>query len=234
MNRMPNHTANHVTIQGPKESLDTLYNACFHMEKPAKDPYYRDKLVEAERAGNKKEVSRIADLIHEEEKRPEYLLFDFNRIIPAPAFIRMSGGVGSRDADYYSGRHWYEWCKANWGTKWGAYNLSKITREPEWLDFYFDTAWNPPKPIYETLATWFRELAFRIEYIGEGGEFWGVLIREAMKDDKGKCPWVSWLEEEEYTQIGSERSKRLYRDLAVRLQGRDPEKDENEEEQTDV
>lgn len=45
---------------------------------------------------------------------------------------------------------WYEWCCANWGTKWNAYyvvdGVNKLT---------FDTAWSAPEPVIDKLAELF-------------------------------------------------------------------------------
>lgn len=44
---------------------------------------------------------------------------------------------------------WYDWCCANWGTKWGAYDtyIDKNTNIME-----FNTAWSCPLPILDKLA----------------------------------------------------------------------------------
>lgn len=47
---------------------------------------------------------------------------------------------------------WYSWSVQNWGTKWNSYSYELVKREPELLEFTFDTAWSPPEPVFEALA----------------------------------------------------------------------------------
>ena len=59
---------------------------------------------------------------------------------------------------------WYEWCNANWGTKWNACN-SSFTDE----SLYFETAWDAPEPILEKLCEMFPEENLQIESEFEEG-----------------------------------------------------------------
>lgn len=103
--------------------------------------------------------------------------FDFNKIVPVPAFISNDGiTFGSRED--ITGRNWYNWNIESWGTKWNSYDLQFKCEEPERLVFMFDTAWSPPDPILDTLGRWFKELAITIEYFDEGNGFWGTDTKE--------------------------------------------------------
>lgn len=48
---------------------------------------------------------------------------------------------------------WYEWCCANWGTKWNAYSI-KLTDNR----LSFDTAWAAPEPVIDKLAYIFPDI----------------------------------------------------------------------------
>lgn len=66
----------------------------------------------------------------------------------------------------------YEWCIANWGTKWNAAQVSLDYAEGERIaHYYFDTAWSPPTPVCEALARKFPGLQVEIEYVEEGMGF---------------------------------------------------------------
>ncbi len=105
-------------------------------------------------------------------------VFDFNKIVPMPAFINQgSFSFGSREDKL--GRNWYGWSIDNWGTKWNSYSNHILKDEPECLIFSFDTAWSTPFPILDTLARYFKELDISIEYFDEGYCFWGADVKEA-------------------------------------------------------
>jgi hypothetical protein len=48
--------------------------------------------------------------------------------------------------------NWYDWARINWGTKWGAYDVSIIHQSATKLVLQFDTAWSTPEPIFERLV----------------------------------------------------------------------------------
>ena len=62
------------------------------------------------------------------------------------------GKVYETNTEKYGCPTWYEWCIANWGTKWCGFDVRFNTVadvvNPELV---FTTAWNPPIPIYEEL-----------------------------------------------------------------------------------
>ena len=68
---------------------------------------------------------------------------------------------------------WYSWSLANWGTKWNAYSFRLIDEDDDLLDFSIDTAWSPPEPIFEALATRpeCAELSIAIRSFDEGWMF---------------------------------------------------------------
>lgn len=68
---------------------------------------------------------------------------------------------------------WYGWSIQNWGTKWNAYDVRIIEHTEDRLMFFFDTAWSPPRPIFDALAE--RDevstLTFEITAFDEGWNF---------------------------------------------------------------
>lgn len=70
---------------------------------------------------------------------------------------------------------WYEWSIANWGTKWGSYDYAARPRDGLPGSFEFQTAWAPPRPIFEALSKTWPALTFDVEAIDEGG--WEYVAR---------------------------------------------------------
>jgi hypothetical protein len=63
----------------------------------------------------------------------------------------------------YGFNSWYDWCVANWGTKWDAYDVEIISERYDndvaELTLTFDTAWAPPTKFYDELL----EQGFEVE-----------------------------------------------------------------------
>jgi hypothetical protein len=128
---------------------------------------------------------------------------DFNKIVPMPQGIVKSVGFCSveaitkerakeereaQDAQYkllkeenvklYGFADWYDWCVANWDTKWNAYSCwtleegSGVTIN-DISDLGFQTAWSPPLKVIRALAKLTGE-TFRMSYYDEGWMFGGV------------------------------------------------------------
>ena len=108
--------------------------------------------------------------------------FDFDRFIPYPEEFRRLDEVAEAWDREHAGRpdyDWrarpkdgfnsggYDWCVANWGTKWPASRVElegPVSRYPgktAEVVFHFDTAWSPPKPVIEKAAKLYPALRFR-------------------------------------------------------------------------
>lgn len=67
--------------------------------------------------------------------------------------------------------NWYNWNRANWGTKWDAYAVqmiqgSRATR----VEYRFTTAWSAPDPVLSAMAEQFPLLRFELKFKEEGGD----------------------------------------------------------------
>lgn len=62
--------------------------------------------------------------------------------------------------------NWYDWCVANWGTKWSESHVVVIDSTSDELRVCFDTAWSPPIGVYGQLV----ELGFDVQatYVEQG------------------------------------------------------------------
>ena len=72
--------------------------------------------------------------------------------------------------DKYGSQDWYDWCVANWGTKWGCYD-GAINEQSLW----FASAWSPPIPVIAELSKKINA-SLRLIYIEEGDYFCGEYI----------------------------------------------------------
>ena len=218
---MPNHVTNRMTVTGPEEAVQELFDACFSKEKEKPDPYLMEQIAAARQAGDEQRAVNLARQIAEIEARPEFDVFDFNKIIPRPAFIYTSGNLRHGSREQTSGRNWYDWNIAHWGTKWGAYHAEINERDPGRLVVRFDTAWSPPEPVFQVLARWFPELGFNIEYIDEFSNFWGVFTAEA--DESGASGGDRLRDESYGGDRDDSRAQELRKRLCIELQGYDPD-----------
>lgn len=64
----------------------------------------------------------------------------------------------------YGHKDWYEWCNANWGTKWNAYGCTEDSC-PDALNF--KTAWSPPIPVLKRLSLRYPDIMFTHTWANE-------------------------------------------------------------------
>ena len=80
--------------------------------------------------------------------------------------------------------NWYDYCVAEWGTKWdvgldGSYGHAVEIQEDGRLTLSFDSAWSPPVPAYEKLM----ELGFEVRaYYFEGGMMFAGVWEDGFDD----------------------------------------------------
>ena len=109
-------------------------------------------------------------------------LIDFSKIIPYPqeyaeldrvaqVYEKEHGFQGKPTDGYNSGG--YEWCIANWGTKWNAYKIEVVERDDYRIVIKFETAWSAPRPVIEKLASMFPQYSFNHEWYERGMAFCG-------------------------------------------------------------
>lgn len=52
----------------------------------------------------------------------------------------------------YGAINWYDWNNANWGTKWGFYDVCNVEVEENMISFNADTAWSPASTALAKIA----------------------------------------------------------------------------------
>ena len=89
----------------------------------------------------------------------------FDTFIPVPEALKITAGFLGDGAEQkaleakeqdnlnkYGHKNWYDWCIANWGTKWDISPWENVTRVNEnTVTFGFDTAWGPAIQAYEAM-----------------------------------------------------------------------------------
>jgi hypothetical protein len=122
---------------------------------------------------------------------------DFQKIHPYPPELDITAGREGPDdspeqralvaaeesnLDKYGYKNWYDWCVANWGTKWNAGGDNDAMQVDYDEDvgnqgialFQFDTAWAPPLGVLEKLMETHPELSIECRYHEPGVGFFGV------------------------------------------------------------
>ena len=77
----------------------------------------------------------------------------------------------------YGYDNWYDWCNANWGTKWDVEgHLEKTPRGS--VGYTFDSAWAPPDEAIKKISELYPKLTFTLEYDEPGMDFAGTMVIE--------------------------------------------------------
>ena len=91
---------------------------------------------------------------------------DFEKIIPMPDDI-YRGNLGKKEKELYGDKNWYDWRKANWGTKWNCYGYDAGYDYSQTDSLWFQTAWSAPHPILQKLSEMFPEIEFKHRWADE-------------------------------------------------------------------
>ena len=176
---MPNHVDNELLVTGPSEDLlrfmefakgpaGTLGND------PGEDLLSAHKFVPMPQ--EYREGPRCVECNYTQPSEPELGL---DQRLGGPCPI-----CGKYMKDGFNRGGW-EWCIEHWGTKWGLYDARLEDQDtyddPEeggFLNYFFQTAWAPPTPVIQAMATKFPTLAFDLGYWEGGMGFQGKLVME--------------------------------------------------------
>lgn len=96
--------------------------------------------------------------------------------LDAEAVVARQCGIHSIKDGFNSGG--YEWCVANWGTKWGIYDCLltkfKLNGSRSQVNYTFNSAWSPANKIIFAMSEKFPALRFKLKYYEAGMCFKGV------------------------------------------------------------
>ena len=144
--------------------------------------------------GDKAERQRFIDAVRKTDKKEENeQSYDIlGQLYPVPVELKetTSGFFGdtekqkeleekqARNREIYGYGDWYDWCVANWGTKWGDCNTYLDESNEEETNFCFESAWSPPIEGLVHISKSFPTLHFMLNYMEEGMGFYGVTVIE--------------------------------------------------------
>ena len=168
---MPNNVNNYVTITVPKEQKDAFLEFVKKISygNDITEGISYDKVIPCPKEYH----------IDQDKKRPHYdssstndmALKDYTtyvlhgRTVPngnkladrgytKQELAETIGKIMYENEQKYGAKDWYDWCYANWSTKWDAYDTETEyteTRENLTYDWQFTSAWNPPYKVLEKL-----------------------------------------------------------------------------------
>lgn len=114
--------------------------------------------------GDRKQIAKMLETIKNDELGIGTVSFE--KIIPMPEDI-YRGNLGKKERELYGDRNWYDWCRANWGTKWDAYGYEGGRDYSKSNPLEFLTAWSAPHPVIQKLSEMFPEIEITHEWADE-------------------------------------------------------------------
>jgi len=119
----------------------------------------------------------------------------------------------------YGHKNWYEWNCENWGSKWGACDVTVTELWSKELNIYFESAWSPAGGLIENISGQYPELIFSISFTEESCAFAGwAIFHKGLTVHEGAVP----------TDL-SPKLNRLYEEIGL-LSDDDTTKDEKYQE----
>jgi hypothetical protein len=156
---MPNWTTNTLQVSGNKEFLADFIAKTI---KPAKEEDYD---------------SRGKFTFRELHPIPQALQGDYS---PLPKIENENEQEFQarmlRNKFLYGACDWYDWCVANWGTKWDACYTELEQIEEDYIYIKFNTAWSPPLDWFYKVIPMYPDLEFDLIFDIEGDDHCGILM----------------------------------------------------------
>jgi hypothetical protein len=165
---MPNHITNDVRILGPAADLADIKARAqhddFEFDFGAFIPF-PDELIGIHSGGVnidgvQHQIWRIQEEIDGEREHGFWGAGGTPVAVPEEeqeALIRDFGATNS-----------YDWCIQSWGTKWNAYNVN--WEVSDYVIVKFDTAWSPPRPVFQAIANQYPKVFIENRWVDEGWE----------------------------------------------------------------
>ena len=184
------------------------------------------KLVATTADSEKKLAEIVQELARAKTAGEDASIFALIKPIPQDLMIR-AGSFGSdtpeqkelkiaeqKNLDKYGYKNWYDYCVAEWGTKWDARTENDSYEiDGNQVTIFFDTAWSPPMGIFHAL----EDMGFKVEatYVEQGVGFIGYY-----KDGMDFCEGMEQFqpeneEDEEYFGILCDRIDKYFENAGI-------------------
>lgn len=191
---MPNWVFNTLTIQGPKEQVDSIKD---RLNKPYKKTFENWNMETHQMEFKEYEFSNPVFAFHNIYNHIEDGVSD-------KVYHKQSDNtLPIEEAMKFEGNDWYSWNVRNWGTKWDVavndddkypdtvLHEHKSEGEDQWVVYGFQTAWSPPEPAMRKLSALVPNCVLTLSFeeeTGWGGE-WEFVNGEmtAQSDYENKC-----------------------------------------------
>ena len=137
------------------------------------------KLVATTADSEKKLAEIVQELARAKTAGDDAAIFEIIKPVPKALMITagfLGAGTPEQSAlieaeknnlDTYGYKNWYDYCVAEWGTKWDARTENdSYELNGNQVTVFFDTAWSPPMGIYYAL----EDMGFKVEatYVEQG------------------------------------------------------------------
>lgn len=151
---MPNWCYNNMSVHGDRESLEKLTTAITRKDDDGNEFHDLTVLFPVP-----KELQIKSVWFGSESTDPEYL--ELSKKYEA-------------NKEKYGFETWYDWCIANWGTKWSPriehWEISEYNGEST-ISADYDTAWSPADGLIREVSRQYPTLLFSVTSDEEGGSF---------------------------------------------------------------
>lgn len=159
---MPNWCIGELSITGKKEELAKFKKHSLTKNKYPNDKDENDCILDTENFVpfpkeyyKEKFINKKMENMTKEEKKNEEMLAEIESRKP---FNQL------------------DWCRNNWGTKWGICYPQIATETVRKLVYEFQTAWTPCLPVINAMSIIFPNLKFNYKYWEGGVGFKGQLV----------------------------------------------------------
>lgn len=192
---MPNWCENQLSIEGPQHTIATIVQKCgidkgtfdFNgvVPMPAELDIPSSSSIDFGREalyGDWEKVlafdwvrKRIADTTGAIPASREDFLTAITRAGLTEMIDLENGRKAQSNLDRFGYADWYDWCIANWGTKWNAYSVEINELSERRIKLSFETAWTPPVPVIAKLCSTFPDVEVCMHYFESGCWFAGTV-----------------------------------------------------------
>lgn len=203
---MPNHVATQFIVSGPKSDVERFletaksaesnidHNRLFPMPDELRDTTSPVRIMTQQEIDKMWSDWRTAKEAKANTGPMGLHSFDEDR----PFGLGITQSKHDELVSKYGASNWYDWSIANWGTKWGLYDVSSQRDIPMEnprsgyisVGFSYNTAWSPATQFWLKVSADYPTLVFYHGYADEGGGFVGS---ESIVDGQViECEDVDW------------------------------------------